>query len=93
MISRRFMPVLGLAAVAAWLMTGAAARASEGTVTGTLSAGQAFVQPFTATTTGTVALRLEWDDPSAKLTLSLLKRGPTGAYSGLRRPRAPRCRN
>jgi hypothetical protein len=81
MISRRFVPVLGLAAVAGWLMTGAAARASEGTVTGTLSAGQAFVQPFTATTTGSVALRLGWDDPSARLTLFLLKRGPTGAYT------------
>ena len=46
-------------------MTGAAARASEGTVTGTLWAGKVFVQPFTATTTGTVALRLEWDDRSA----------------------------
>ena len=43
MISRRFVPVLGLAVVAAWLMTGAVARASEGTVTGTLSAGQVFV--------------------------------------------------
>src|SRR3954453_9830843 len=81
MISRRFVPVLGLAAVAGWLMTGAAARASEGTVTGTLSAGQAFVQPVTATTTGSVALRLGWDDPSARLTLFLLKRGPTGAYT------------
>ena len=81
MFSRRSVPVLGLAAVAAWLMTGAAARASEGTVTGTLSAGQVFVQPFTATTTGTVALRLKWDDPSAKLTLFLLKRGPSGAFT------------
>jgi hypothetical protein len=70
-----------LAAVAAWLMTGAVARASEGTVTGTLAAGQVFVQPFTATATGTVALRLEWDDPSAKLTLFLLQRGPSGAYT------------
>jgi hypothetical protein len=81
MFSRRFVPVLGLAAVAAWLMTGAVARASEGTVTGTLSAGQAFVQPFTATTTGTVALRLAWDDPSAKLTLFLLQRGSSGAFT------------
>ena len=81
MISRRFVPVLGLAAVAAWLMTGAVARASEGTVTGTLSAGNVFVQPFTATTTGTVALRLAWDDPSAKLTLFLLQRGPSGTYT------------
>jgi hypothetical protein len=81
MIARRFVPVLGVAAVAAWLMTGAVARASEGTVTGTLSAGNVFVQPFTATTTGTVALRLAWDDPSAKLTLFLLQRGPSGTYT------------
>jgi hypothetical protein len=81
MFSRRSVPVLGLAAVAAWLMTGAVARASEGTVTGTLSGGQVFVQPFTATTTGTVALRLKWDDPSAKLTLFLLKRGPSGTFT------------
>jgi hypothetical protein len=81
MISRRSVPVLGLAAVAAWLMTGAVARASETTATGTLSAGQVFVQPLTATTTGAVALRLAWDDPSAKLTLSLLQREPSGAYT------------
>jgi len=30
MIIRRLVPVLGLAAMAAWLMTGAVARASEG---------------------------------------------------------------
>lgn len=81
MVPRRCMPVLGLAAVAVWLMTGTVARASEGTVTGTLSAGQVFVQPFTATTTGTVALRLAWDEPSAKLTLVLLQRGPGGTYA------------
>src|SRR4051794_8183596 len=81
MISRRRVAILGLAAVTAWLMTGAAARGSEGTVTGTLSAGNVFVQPFTATATGTVAVRLAWDDPSAKLTVSLLQRGPSGSYT------------
>ncbi len=66
MLSRRFVPCW---AWRPWPVaeTGAVAQASEGTVTGTLWAGQAFVQPFTATAAGTVALRLEWDDPSAKL--------------------------
>ena len=80
MSSHRHASLLALAAVAGWLMTATVAGASEATVTGTLSAGKSFVQPFTATATGTVALRLEWDDPSAKLNLFLLQRGSNGAY-------------
>jgi hypothetical protein len=62
------------AAAAAWLAPATAARAGELPLTGTVAAGTPVLQTFSVTATGPIAVRLEWDDPGAKLNLFLLRR-------------------
>lgn len=64
----------------AWGVTAGSAHAAEQKVLGSLAAGASSVRTFTATAGGPIALRLEWDDPSAKLNLYLLRRGSDGVY-------------
>ncbi|HEY0388674.1 MAG TPA: hypothetical protein VGC71_09550 [Gaiellales bacterium] len=68
------------AAIAAPLVAASAGSAAEGTTTGTLAAGGVAVESFRASATGPVALRVEWENTSAKLTATLLRRGADGVY-------------
>ena len=64
-----------LALVAAvWLLPATAARAGELPLTGTVAVGKPVLRTFSVTTQGPIAVRLEWDDPTAKLNLFLLRR-------------------
>lgn len=82
--ARRLLSTFGISclSVAAVLVLASAtsARAAEQKVPGSLVAGGSSVQRFTTTASGPIALRLEWDDPNAKVNLYLLRRGTDGVY-------------
>lgn len=66
--------------VVVWLLFAGSARADDHELLGTLAAGTSTVQSFTASAAGPIALRVEWDDPTAKLSMFLLQRGSDGVY-------------
>jgi hypothetical protein len=79
-MARGRLTILLGGAAAVCLLTAGTARAAESATTGTLASGGAAVRTFSATTAGAIAVRVEWDDPTAKLTATLLRRGTDGVY-------------
>ena len=76
---RRTAQLVALVAIV-WGIAAGSAHAAEQKVLGSLATGGSSVRTFSVTAAGPIALRLEWDDPSAKLTLYLLRRGSDGVY-------------
>ena len=68
------------AAVVLLLVVAAPAAAGEQKTSGALAAGTSTRQTFSVTTTGPIAVRLEWANPSARLRAYLLRRDANGVY-------------